>query len=236
MPSRPSAIVIVVLAVATFLRSYLVTWLGERVVADLRRDVYRHVLHLSPGFFEVTRTGEVLSRLTTDTSVIQTVIGASVTQALRNVLLTVGGLALLVDHQPRLTGLILVVVPLVVVPIVVIGRARAAAVARRAGPHGGRLRVRPRRRSTPSGPCSPSRRRTGRAPASPPPPRAPSPPPPATPRRARCWVPSSSRWSSARSPSCSGWAATTCWPAASRRASSPPSCSTPPSSPAPSVG
>jgi ATP-binding cassette subfamily B protein len=115
-------IVIVVLAVATFLRSYLVTWLGERVVADLRRDVYRHVLHLSPGFFEVTRTGEVLSRLTTDTSVIQTVIGASVTQALRNVLLTVGGLALLVISNPRLTGLILVVVPLVVVPIVVIGR------------------------------------------------------------------------------------------------------------------
>ena len=70
------------------LRSYLVTWLGERVVADLRRDVYDHVLRLSPGFFEVTRTGEVLSRLTTDTSVIQTVIGTSVTQALRNLLLT----------------------------------------------------------------------------------------------------------------------------------------------------
>ncbi len=68
------------------------TWLGERVVADLRRDVYGHVLRLSPGFFEVTRTGEVLSRLATDTSVIQTVIGASVTQALRNLLLVVGGL------------------------------------------------------------------------------------------------------------------------------------------------
>ena len=115
-------IVIVTLAVATYLRSYLVTWLGERVVADLRRDVYRHVLHLSPGFFEVTRTGEVLSRLTTDTSVIQTVIGASVTQALRNVLLVVGGLALLAVTNPRLTGFVLVVVPLVVVPIVVIGR------------------------------------------------------------------------------------------------------------------
>ena len=109
-------------------------------MADLRRDVYRHVLHLSPGFFEVTRTGEVLSRLTTDTSVIQTVIGASVTQALRNVLLTVGGLALLVITNPRLTGLILVVVP---------ARGGAdrgdwppgpAAVAGRAGPHGGRFR------------------------------------------------------------------------------------------------
>jgi len=115
-------IVIVALAVATFLRSYLVTWLGERVVADIRRDVYAHVLHLSPGFFEVTRTGEVLSRLTTDTSVIQTVIGASVTQALRNALLVVGGLALLAVTNPRLTGFILVVVPVVVVPIVVIGR------------------------------------------------------------------------------------------------------------------
>ncbi len=116
------AVVIVTLAVATYLRSYLVTWLGERVVADLRRDVYDHVLRLSPGFFEVTRTGEVLSRLTTDTSVIQTVIGASVTQALRNVLLVVGGLALLVVTNPRLTGFILIVVPLVVVPIVWIGR------------------------------------------------------------------------------------------------------------------
>jgi ATP-binding cassette, subfamily B, bacterial len=116
------AIVIVVLAFATFLRSYLVTWLGERVVADIRRDVYAHVMRLSAGFFEVTRTGEVLSRLTTDTSVIQTVIGASVTQALRNLLLVAGGLALLVVTNPRLTGFILVVVPLVVVPIVVIGR------------------------------------------------------------------------------------------------------------------
>lgn len=116
------AFVIVALAVATFLRSYLVTWLGERVVADLRRDVYGHVLHLSPGFFEVTRTGEVISRITTDTSVIQTVIGASVTQALRNVLLVVGGLVLLVVTNPRLTGLILVMVPLVVAPIVVVGR------------------------------------------------------------------------------------------------------------------
>ena len=115
-------IVIVSLAVATFLRSYLVTWLGERVVADLRRDVYAHVLQHAPGFFEVTRTGEVVSRLTTDTSVIQTVIGASVTQALRNALLVLGGLALLVVTNPRLTGFILIVVPLVVVPIVVIGR------------------------------------------------------------------------------------------------------------------
>jgi ATP-binding cassette, subfamily B, bacterial len=124
-------IVIAVLAAATFARSYLVTWLGERVVADLRRDVYAHVVRLSPGFFEVTRTGEVLSRLTTDTSVIQTVIGASVTQALRNLILLFGGLALLLVTNPRLTGLTLVVVPLVVVPLVVIGR-KVRALSRRA--------------------------------------------------------------------------------------------------------
>jgi ATP-binding cassette subfamily B protein len=115
-------IVIVVLAVATFARAYLVTWLGERVIADLRRDVYDHVIGLSPGFFELTRTGEVLSRLTADSAVIQAVISASLSQALRNILLLLGGLALLVSTNPKLTGLVLVVVPLVVVPIVVIGR------------------------------------------------------------------------------------------------------------------
>jgi ATP-binding cassette, subfamily B, bacterial len=120
---RAVMIVIVVLASATFARSYLVAWLGERVVADLRAQVYAKVVRLSPAFFEVTRTGEVLSRLTTDTAVIQTVIGASVTQALRNVLLVAGGLVMLVITNPRLTALVLVVVPLVVVPIVVIGRA-----------------------------------------------------------------------------------------------------------------
>ena len=115
-------IVIVVLAVATYLRSYLVTWLGERVVADLRQAVYAHLVRLSPGFYETTRTGEILSRLTTDTSVIQTVIGTSVTQALRNLLLVLGGTALLLVTNPKLTGLVLLVVPLVIVPIVVFGR------------------------------------------------------------------------------------------------------------------
>ena len=115
-------IVIVVLATATFARSYLVSWLGERVVADLRRDVYDHVIRLSPAFFEVTRTGEVISRLATDTAVIQTVISGSVTQALRNLLLLAGGLILLLVTNPKLTALALVVVPLVVVPVVILGR------------------------------------------------------------------------------------------------------------------
>ena len=115
-------IVVAVLALATYVRSYLVTWLGERVVADVRRRVYDHVLRLEPAFFEVTRTGEVLSRLTTDTSVIQAVISASVTQALRNLLLLAGGAGLLLVTNPRLTGFVLLVVPIVVVPIVVLGR------------------------------------------------------------------------------------------------------------------
>ncbi len=115
-------VVILALAVATYLRAYLVNWLGERVVADLREQIYTHVLRLSPAFFETRRTGEVISRLTTDTTVIQTVISMGVTQALRNLLLLLGGVVLLTITDPRLTGLILLVVPLVVIPIVVFGR------------------------------------------------------------------------------------------------------------------
>jgi ATP-binding cassette subfamily B protein len=117
-----SLIVVVVLAAATFARAYLVAWLGERVVTDLRAEAYDRVITLSPGFFEVTRTGEVLSRLTSDTAVIQAVISASLSQALRNVLLLVGGLVLLLVTSPKLTALVLIVVPLVIVPIVAIGR------------------------------------------------------------------------------------------------------------------
>jgi ATP-binding cassette subfamily B protein len=119
---KASLIVVVVLAAATFARAYLVAWLGERVVTDLRRQVYDRVIGLSPGFFEITRTGEVLSRLTSDTAVIQAVISASLSQALRNVLLLIGGLVLLLVTNPKLTGLVLIVVPLVIVPIVAIGR------------------------------------------------------------------------------------------------------------------
>ncbi len=115
-------LVVAALALATYFRSYLVNWLGERVVADLRSQVYAHVLELSPAFFELRRTGEVVSRITTDTTVIQTVIAMGVTQALRNLLLLVGGTVLLVWSNPRLTGFVLLVVPLVVLPIVVFGR------------------------------------------------------------------------------------------------------------------
>jgi ATP-binding cassette subfamily B protein len=114
--------VVAVLAVATFARFYCVTWLGERVVADIRRTLYAHVLKLSPAFFETTRTGEVLSRLTTDTELIQALIGSSVSVALRNILLFFGSAALLVVTSPRLTLLVALVIPLVVLPIIILGR------------------------------------------------------------------------------------------------------------------
>ncbi len=111
-----------VLALATFARFFLVSWIGERVIADIRRAVYGQVTRLSPGFFEATRTGEVLSRLTADTSVLETVVGSSVSVALRNLLLFIGGSVMLLITSPKLTGLVFLVVPLVVVPIVLFGR------------------------------------------------------------------------------------------------------------------
>ena len=114
--------VALLLALGTAGRFYLVSWVGERVVADMRRAVFDHIIGLSPGFFEVTRTGEVVSRLTTDTTLIQTVIGSSVSVALRNTILVVGGLIGLVMTSPKLTGLTLLVVPIVVLPIVTYGR------------------------------------------------------------------------------------------------------------------
>lgn len=114
--------VVVLLALATYARFYLVSWLGERVVADLRRDVYDHLLRQSPAFFEVTSTGEMLSRVTTDTTLLQTVIGSSASVALRNLLLLVGGTVMLLVTSGRLTGLVFLVVPLLVVPIMVFGR------------------------------------------------------------------------------------------------------------------
>ncbi|RMF07977.1 MAG: ATP-binding cassette domain-containing protein, partial [Alphaproteobacteria bacterium] len=110
------------LAAATFARFYLVSWLGERVVADLRKAVYGHVISLSPEFFETTRSGEVTSRLTTDTTLIQSVVGSSASIALRNLLLLIGGLVLLVITSPELTAYVVVGVPLVITPVIFFGR------------------------------------------------------------------------------------------------------------------
>ena len=114
--------VIIVLACATYGRFFLVTWLGERVVADIRKAVFGHVIDLDPGYFETTRTGEVLTRITTDTTLLQTVIGSSVSLALRNTLLLIGGLIMLAITSPKLTGLVVLAVPFVIAPIVLIGR------------------------------------------------------------------------------------------------------------------
>ncbi len=110
------------LAVGTGLRYYLVTRLGERVVADIRKAVFDRVITLSPAFYERIMTGEILSRITTDTTVIQSVIGSSVSVALRNVLLLVGGMGLMLYTSAKLTGLVLLIVPAVIIPIIVLGR------------------------------------------------------------------------------------------------------------------
>jgi len=115
-------LIVAVLAGATAGRFYLVSWLGERVSADIRRAVFDRVLSLSPAFFETTRTGEVLTRLTSDTTLIQTVIGSSISQWLRNALMFVGALAMLVASSPMLAGVVLLLVPCVLVPIVLFGR------------------------------------------------------------------------------------------------------------------
>jgi ATP-binding cassette subfamily B protein len=114
--------VVGLLALATYVRFYLVSWLGERVVADIRRRVFDHILTLSPAYYELTRTGEVLSRLTTDTTLLQTVVGSSVSIAIRNFLLLIGGSVLLVITSPKLTALVFLVVPLVLLPILTYGR------------------------------------------------------------------------------------------------------------------
>ena len=110
------------LALATAVRFWLVTRLGERVIADIRRAVYDRVIAMSPGFFETVLTGEVISRLTTDTTLILSVISSSVSVALRNVLLFVGGMALMIWTAPKLAGYTLLIVPMVVLPILIPGR------------------------------------------------------------------------------------------------------------------
>ncbi|MFZ6774816.1 ABC transporter transmembrane domain-containing protein [Undibacterium sp. SXout7W] len=111
-----------VLGIATAARFYMVSWLGERVTADIRSAVYSHVVTQSPEFFETTQTGEVLSRLTTDTTLIQAVVGTSISMALRNVLLFIGGLVMLFITSPRLASIIIVTLAATVLPIVFFGR------------------------------------------------------------------------------------------------------------------
>ena len=110
------------LALGTGLRYALVTRLGERVVADIRKAVFDRVIGMSPSFYENIMTGEVLSRITTDTTLILSVIGSSVSIALRNMLIFVGGLVLMMLTSAKLTALVLLIVPAVIIPILVLGR------------------------------------------------------------------------------------------------------------------
>ncbi len=114
--------IIVVIAVGTFTRFYYISWIGERVVADIRAAVFNHILKLSPGFFETTKTGEILSRLTTDTSLLQQVVGSSLSIALRNSVALIGGVTMLIVTNAKLTGLVALVLPAVIVPIIWYGR------------------------------------------------------------------------------------------------------------------
>src|SRR6266700_2631425 len=113
--------VVAVLAFASAARFYLVMTIGERIVADLRRDVFAHLISLSPAFFDSARSGELISRLTADTTQIKSAVGASVSIALRNFLLFVGATAMMVITSPRLSGFVLLAIPLVVLPLVAFG-------------------------------------------------------------------------------------------------------------------
>ncbi|UWQ94613.1 ATP-binding cassette domain-containing protein [Rhodobacteraceae bacterium M385] len=110
------------LAIGTGLRYYLVTRLGERVIADIRKAVFDRMITMSPAFFERIMTGEILSRITTDTTLLLSVISSSMSVALRNVLILIGGIGLMLWTSPKLAGAVLLIVPLVIVPIVVLGR------------------------------------------------------------------------------------------------------------------
>jgi len=115
-------ILVLLLAAGTFSRFYLVSWIGERVVADLRRKVFDHLIDLHPGFYESARSSEIQSRLTADTTLLQSVIGSSLSLFLRNALMVIGGIVLLFVTNPKLTSIVVIALPLVLAPILVFGR------------------------------------------------------------------------------------------------------------------
>ena len=115
-------LLVVLMSVGTFVRFYLVTWLGERVVADIRNAIFGHIVHLHPSYFEENRSGEIMSRLTTDTTLLQSIIGSSLSMALRSSLMVVGAIIMLLVTNLKLTLIVLTSVPLVLLPILIIGR------------------------------------------------------------------------------------------------------------------
>ncbi|PQP06212.1 ABC transporter ATP-binding protein [Pseudomonas frederiksbergensis] len=115
-------LLVIGLAIGTFVRFYLVSWIGERVVADIRRRVFNHLVYLHPGFYEDNRSSEIQSRLTADTTLLQSVIGSSLSLFLRNGLMVIGGIVLLFITNPKLTSIVVIALPLVVAPILIFGR------------------------------------------------------------------------------------------------------------------
>ena len=115
-------LLVLALSVGTFVRFYLVSWIGERVVADIRRQVFNHLIDLHPGFYENNRSSEIQSRLTADTTLLQSVIGSSLSLFLRNSLMVIGGIVLLFITNPKLTSIVVVALPLVLAPILIFGR------------------------------------------------------------------------------------------------------------------
>jgi ATP-binding cassette subfamily B protein len=115
-------LMVVGLAVGTFARFYWVSWIGERCVADIRREVFNHLVYLHPGFYENNRSSEIQSRLTADTTLLQSVIGSSLSMFLRNLLMVIGGVILLFVTNAKLTSIVVIALPFVVAPILIFGR------------------------------------------------------------------------------------------------------------------
>ncbi|MBL0318795.1 MAG: ATP-binding cassette domain-containing protein [Alphaproteobacteria bacterium] len=115
-------VITISLAFFTFVRFFLITYVGEHVIADIRKDVFNHLIHMSPEFFETTASGDILSRLTTDSTLLQTVIGGSLSIAMRNILMVIGGIFQLIMTSPKLTGFTLLIVPVVIACIIIVGK------------------------------------------------------------------------------------------------------------------
>ena len=111
-----------VLAVASSARFYCVNWLGERVVADLRADLFRHLVTLGPSFYETTRSGEIMSRLTADTTQLKAASGSTISQAVRNAIMLIGAVTMMIVTSPRLTGMVALAIPAIVLPLMAAGR------------------------------------------------------------------------------------------------------------------
>ncbi|MFN7094780.1 MAG: ABC transporter transmembrane domain-containing protein, partial [Burkholderiales bacterium] len=114
--------VIIMLAIATYCRAYLINSVCEHIIASIRRDVYRHVIHLSPSFFETHKTSDVLSRLTTDTALVSSIISSVLSTTLRSLILFIGGITMIIHTSPKLTAYVLFIVPAILIPLFILGK------------------------------------------------------------------------------------------------------------------